>query len=152
MIANFSDELIIPKATVVNIAEEVTEKVIDRINARDSTRPQPSNHQRKEKNKTLYKKQLQGKLDHLSEKDKQAIEPVLIKYTHVFHDEHTNDFKGTDVIEHQILVEDTRPIRKPQYRVPYSLRKEKQTQVEKMLQKGDTREQFSLVRTGIART
>jgi hypothetical protein len=76
---------------------------------------------------------LEGKLDQLSETDKQTIEPVLMKYAHVFHDEHTDDFKGTDVIEHQIILDDTRPIRKPQYRVPHALRKEMQTQVEEML-------------------
>jgi len=40
----------------------------------------------------------------------------------VFHDENTNDFKSTDVVEHQILVGDTPPIRRPQYRTPYALR------------------------------
>ena len=47
--------------------------------------------------------------------EKQVTEPVLIKYAHVFHGEDSNDFKSTDVIEHQIVLEDTRPIRKPQY-------------------------------------
>ena len=66
---------------------------------------------------------LQGKLDHLPEAERKLNEPVLLEYTHVFHDEETNDFKGTDV-EHQILVGDVQPIRRPQYRVPYSLRDE----------------------------
>jgi len=60
-----------------------------------------------------------------------VIEPVLMKYAHVFHDEESNDFKDTDVIEHQIVLEDTRPIRKPQYRVPYALRDEMKTEVKK---------------------
>jgi hypothetical protein len=138
------EELIIPKSTESGIAEEATEELIDRINARDSSRPQPQNHQQKEKrNKTLYKELLEGKLDQLSETAKQTIEPLLINYAHVFHDEHTDDFKGTDVIEHQILLDDTRPTRKPQYRVPYSLRKEMQTQVEEMLKKGVIRESNS---------
>ena len=38
------------------------------------------------------------------------------------------------MIEHQILVDKARPIRKPQHRVPYSLRKQMKTQVENMLQ------------------
>jgi len=42
-----------------------------------------------------------------------------------------NDFKGTSVIEHEIPLNDTRPIRKPQYRVPYALREEMQTQSRK---------------------
>jgi hypothetical protein len=60
-----------------------------------------------------------------------VIEQVLIKYAHVFHDEESNDFKGTDVIEHQTVLEDKRPIRKTQYRVPYALRDEMKTQVKK---------------------
>jgi len=64
------------------------------------------------------------------------IEPILLKYAHVFHDEETNDFKGTNVIEHEIPIGDARPIRRPQYRTPYALRKEMQTQVLIMLEKG----------------
>jgi len=79
----------------------------------------------------VYRKLLLGKLDHPSEEEKQAIEPVLMNYAHVFHDEDSNDFKGTDVIDHHIVLEGTRPIRKPQYRVPYTLRDEMKTQVKK---------------------
>jgi len=43
-----------------------------------------------------------------------VIEPILIKYAHIFHDEETNDFKGTNLIEHQIVLTGTWPIRKPQ--------------------------------------
>jgi len=32
------------------------------------------------------------------------MQPVLEKYAHVFHDEETNEFKSTDVIQHQILL------------------------------------------------
>jgi len=51
-----------------------------------------------------------------------------------------NYFKGTRVIEHEIPLNDTRPIRKPQYRVPYALREEMQTQVENMLDRGVIRD------------
>ena len=137
MVANFSDEeLTIPKATVLGIAEEVTEEIVDKINVRDNSQLQPlSNREKENKNKTLYKNLLEGKLDHLSEDDKRTLEPVLLRYAHVFH-EQTNDFKGTTVIEHQILVDNARQIRKPQYHVPYSLREEMKTQVENILQKG----------------
>ena len=96
MVANFSDEeLTIPKATVLGIAEEVTEEIVDKINVRDNSEPQPlSNREKENKNKTLYKKLLEGKLNHLSEDDKRTLEPVLLRYAHVFHDEQTNDFKG----------------------------------------------------------
>ena len=62
---------------------------------------------------------------------------------HVFHDEDTNDFKGTDIIEHQIIVDNLPPIRRPQYRTPYALREEMKSQIEKMLDKGVIRESNS---------
>jgi hypothetical protein len=72
----------------------------------------------------------------LSQEERQLIEPVLRKYAHVIHDEETKDFKATDVIEHEILVGDARPIRRPAYRTPYALRDEMKAQVNKMLEKG----------------
>ena len=71
---------------------------------------------------------LHGKLDHLPTKERQLIEPVLLKYTHLFH-EQINYFQGTSVIENEIPLNDKRPIPKLQYRVPYALREEMQTQV-----------------------
>ena len=59
-----------------------------------------------------------------------------MKYSHVFHNNETNDFKGTDIIVHQILVGDARPIRRTQYRTPFALRDEMKAQVENMLRKG----------------
>jgi len=50
----------------------------------------------------------------------------------VFHDEDTSDFKCTDVMEHQILVGDAPPIRRP----PNALRHEMKAQVENMLDEG----------------
>ena len=61
-------------------------------------------------------------MDHLPQEEKDLIEPVLLKYAHVFHDEDTNDFKGTDIIEQQIIVDNVPSIRRPQYRTPYALR------------------------------
>jgi len=55
---------------------------------------------------------------------------------HVFHDEDTDNFKGTNVIEHQIPVGDAQPIRRPQYRTPYALREEMQKHVQNMLDQG----------------
>jgi hypothetical protein len=67
MVANFSNEkLTIPKATVLGVAEKITEKLADTINAGD--KPKSSlldNQQRKKRNVALYRKLLQGKLDHL---------------------------------------------------------------------------------------
>lgn len=58
------------------------------------------------------------------------------KLKKVLHDEETNDFKGTNIVEHHILVENVRPIRRPQYQTPYALRDEMKAQAEKMLEKG----------------
>ena len=63
---------------------------------------------------------------------------------HVFHDEESNDFKGTTVIEHHIPVGDAQPMRRPQYRTPYALRDEMEQHVQKMLQKGVIRPGSSL--------
>jgi hypothetical protein len=59
----------------------------------------------KQENEALYQKLLDGKLDHLPQEVKDLIEPVLLKYAHVFHDEDTNDFNGTDIIENQMIVD-----------------------------------------------
>ena len=72
------------------------------------------------------------------------IEPMIMKTAHVFHNDESNYFKGNDALEHQIVLEDTRPIRKPQHRVPYALKDEMKTRVKKMLYKGVIRESTSL--------
>ena len=90
---------------------------------------------KKRKNKALYKKLLPGKLNHLTPLDRRHIAPIPIKYAHVFND-NENDFKCTNVIEHQIHVSDVKSIRKPPDRTPYALRQEMQNQVQKMLDKG----------------
>jgi len=77
----------------------------------------------------LYDKLLKGKLVHLTQRERQQIEPVLMKYAHVFHDEESNEFKGSSVIQHEILLNNTRPIRRPPYRTPYVLREEMGKQV-----------------------
>jgi hypothetical protein len=67
---------------------------------------------------------LQDKLGHLTQKGRSVTEPVLRKYRHIFHVEGSNDFKGTDLIEHGIFTGDTKPIREAPYRVPFALKKE----------------------------
>ena len=142
--ANFADEtLTIPKATVLGVAEEISESLVDRINTRaESNSGSPTNPPKTKRNEALYDKLLCGKLDHLTSEERH-IEPMLLKYAHVFHDEDTNDFKATNVMEHQILVGDTKPIRILPYRNPYALRQEMQDQVQKMLAKGVIRESNS---------
>jgi hypothetical protein len=64
------------------------------------------------------------------------MEPVLRQYRHVFHDESSNHFQGTDLIEHWIITGDAQPIRKAPYRVPFALRDEMERHVREMLRKG----------------
>jgi hypothetical protein len=119
MIANFSEEaIIIPKATVLGVTEQIPEPLVDRINARSHENSDlPTKPRRKRKNEAFYHKLLQRKLDHTLQEEKNKTEPVLLKYAQVFHNE-TNDFKGTDMAEHKILVENVQPIRRPQYQTP----------------------------------
>jgi hypothetical protein len=53
----------------------------------------------------------------------------------VFHDDEDAEFKGTDLVEHRIITDDARPIRKTPYRVPYALRDEMERQVRDMLKR-----------------
>jgi hypothetical protein len=67
----------------------------------------------------------------------------MLRNNHIFLDEATNYFKGTNVIEHQIPVGNLQPIRRPLYRTPYALRDEMKTQIDDMLRKGVIRESTS---------
>jgi hypothetical protein len=89
LLTKFSEEtLTIPKATILGIAEEVPEQLIDKINSRSHTDPQtPPRPPRQKKSDVLYRKLLQGKLDHLTEDDRLRIEQALQRFAHVFHDE-----------------------------------------------------------------
>jgi len=131
ILTNFSNEpLTIPKATILVVAEEASETLRDRISANaESSKNKPTKPRRMKKFRNVYDKLLQRKLDHLTPEDRQHIEPVQRKYSHVFHDEVSNDFKETKAIEHQIFVGDAKPIRRQPYRTPFALREEMQTQV-----------------------
>jgi hypothetical protein len=71
------------------------------------------------------------------------MEPVLTKYRHVFHEESSHDFPGTNLVEHRIVTGDTRPLRKSPYRVTFTLRKEIENPVQEMLRKGVIEESTS---------
>jgi hypothetical protein len=73
-------------------------------------------------NVTSFKQYLQDKLGHLSQAERSVMEPILIKYRPMFHEEGSNDFRGTDLVEHKIVTGNAKPIRKPPYRVPFALR------------------------------
>jgi len=137
MLANFSDTpLVIPKSTVLGVAEQVSEAFVDRVNTARPCSDPPTETQHRGKNEAIYTKFVKGKVDHLHSKDREKIKPVLVKYAHVFHDEESNDFKATDVVEHEIILQDTTPIRRPQYRTHFALKDEMKAQVDNILPKG----------------
>jgi len=92
---------------------------VDRVNA---SRPRAETGKRT-KNEVFYRKLLEGKLDHLASEDRKKIEPVLLKYAHFLHDEESNDFIATELVEHEINLENPTPIRWPQYRTPFTRNK-----------------------------
>jgi len=77
MVANFSDEtLIIPKSTVIGIAEPGSEALVNLVNSGEPKGAKSHTVRRREKlNEALYSKLLQGRLDHLSQEDRHLIEP-----------------------------------------------------------------------------
>jgi hypothetical protein len=120
MVANFSDEPItLPKATILGIAEEVSESLVASINDGKETSIRSSEQRAQGKQKSSaenpkFQEYLKEKLSHLSRSERSAVEPVLIKYAHVFHDEESNEFKSSNVVEHRIETGDAPPIRRPQ--------------------------------------
>jgi hypothetical protein len=61
--------------------------------------PRTDSSTKKRANNKLYQKLLIDKLDYLNNKEKGLIEPLLKRFAHVFHEEDTNDFKSTTVVE-----------------------------------------------------
>jgi len=47
------------------------------------------------------------------------------------------------MVEHQILMENVQPIRRPQYQTPYALRSTMKAQIDKMQEKGIIRDSCS---------
>ena len=60
MVTNFSnEELIVPKATVLGVAEEMTGEVVEKTNSEGKERPSSHNAaQKRKRNKDLYRKLL----------------------------------------------------------------------------------------------
>jgi hypothetical protein len=84
------------------MAEQISETVVNRINA--GNRPDADKRTNNpDKNGVIYQKLLKGKLEHLLSEDRAKIEPVLRKFAHVFHESESNEFKATDLVEHQIV-------------------------------------------------
>jgi hypothetical protein len=129
MVVNFShEEIDLPKATVLSVAEETSASVVATINDDEAPGRNDNAKTRRGVNTVVddswFKQYLQDKLGHLTQAEKSVLEPVLAKYRNVFHREGSNDFRGTDLVEHRIVTGDAKPIKKHPYRVPFALRKE----------------------------
>ena len=147
MIVNFShEEMEHPKASVLGVAEETSESLVAVINDSEPLNSKRGRETSRGESKATtdpsFRQYLNGKLEHLTVEERSVMEP-LMKYKHVFHQEGSNDFKGTDLVEHRIVTGDANPIRKAPYRVPFALRQEMQNQVNDMLAKGVIEESFS---------
>jgi len=55
-------------------------------------------------------------LTHLSRAERKIIEPTLIKYAGIFHDDEDNDFKSTNVVVYKIETRYAPPVRKAPYK------------------------------------
>jgi hypothetical protein len=75
MFTNFSnEELIVPKATVLGVAEEMSGEIIEKTNAEGKVRPStPNPFQRKKQNEDLYWMRLRRKLNHLTEDERKIV-------------------------------------------------------------------------------
>lgn len=79
MVANESnEELIIPNATVLGVAEEISESVMISAGNRSKSGSQ-TDQQREWRKEALNQKLLQGRLDHLSEEEGKLIELEMLE-------------------------------------------------------------------------
>ena len=140
MVVNFShEELKLPKGAVLGLAEQTSASIVAAINDESSS---PSHSEKTprgdntELEDTWFKQYLQDRLEHLNKEERSVMQVDLGKCRNVFHRVGSDDFQGTDVVEHRIITGDAKPIRKPPYRVPFALRKEMNDQIQDMLNKG----------------
>jgi hypothetical protein len=151
MLVNFSQEdIVIPKATVVGVAEDISPCVVAAINDKDdrgtSSGSKGANKTRRPVNtvaEAKYSKYLDSALGHLTRKERNVLEPVLNKFRHVFHPDEDAEFKGNGLVEHRIITGDAKPIRNASYRAPYALREGIEGQVRDMMNKGVIEPSFS---------
>jgi len=134
MVANFSNEEIeLPKATVLGLAEETSASIVAAINDKEPLSViknwKTSQRVSTVEKDTWFQEYLRDRLVHLNPEKRSVLEPILLKYRHVFHGEGSNEFRGTDLAEHKIITGEARPTRKSQYRVPFALRKEMDNQI-----------------------
>ena len=137
IIANFSDEeLTLPKGKILGLAQEISENSVNYEDDADRGTVQTFISGDNKNLPKGFKKYIGEKLAHLSHAERKIIEPVLIKYAGIFHDDEDIDFKSTNVVRHEIETGNVTPIKKALYNTPFDLRQEMNRQVQKMLDKG----------------
>jgi hypothetical protein len=99
MQVNFSEEEVtLPKATVVGVAEEISPSLVAAIN--DDAIPADRGNDRSRPavnavtNPAKFRQYLQGVLGHLSDEEREVMEPVLNRYNHVFPLDKNSPFKA----------------------------------------------------------
>jgi hypothetical protein len=65
---------------------------------------------------------LNEKLRHLTEQDRNKLEPILRLYFHIFYQEGSSAIGCTSAVKHKIDTGDAQPIRKTPYRTPHALK------------------------------
>jgi AICAR transformylase/IMP cyclohydrolase PurH len=99
MVLNFShEEIELPKGTTLGVAEETSARIVAAINEEGTSNFRSTGKKHRKVNmvvnNTSFKQYLQDKLGHLSQAERTVMEPILIKYRHIFHEEGSNDFEA----------------------------------------------------------
>jgi hypothetical protein len=84
----------------------------------------------------VFELYLNEKLRHLTEKDRNILEPILRKYYHIFYQEGSSEIGCTSAVKHKIDTGDAQPIRKTPYRTPHALKPVVEEHIKDMLHKG----------------
>jgi hypothetical protein len=91
MVVNFSkEELTLPKGKVLGLAQEISENLVVSVSDEENADRGTEQTFFSGSNKKVpreFEKYVDVKLAHLSRAEKEIIEPVLIKYAGIFHDD-----------------------------------------------------------------
>ena len=90
----------------------------------------------KGRGETVFDLYLNEKLGHLPEYDRNKLEPVLKRYSHIFYQEGSSAVGCTSKVKHKIDTGDAQPIRKTPYRTPHALKPVVEEHINDMLHKG----------------
>jgi hypothetical protein len=116
MMVNFShEEIELPKSTLLGEVSAALVAEIDYTECRESSGKVKARREFSSvATDPVFDRYLKNKLGHLNTEERAVMEPVQRKYRHVFHQEGSNEFKGTDLVEQEIITGDARSIRKAQ--------------------------------------